>query len=88
MITHLKNLQHKLKRWELLQSGAEFKEFDRRFKFKPRFKYGWFHFKLYHMFQDKPALNLKTFGGFKPRLKFIKFHLRVYKPSNIIKLTP
>ena len=22
---------------------AEFKEFERRFKFKPRFKYGWFH---------------------------------------------
>ena len=24
---------------------AEFKEFERRFKFKPRFKYGWFHLK-------------------------------------------
>ena len=22
---------------------TEFKEFERRFKFKPRFKYGWFH---------------------------------------------
>ena len=31
---------------------AEFKEFERRFKFKPRFKYGWFHFKLFQMFQD------------------------------------
>ena len=31
---------------------AEFKEFERRFKFKPRFKYGWFHLKLYQMFQD------------------------------------
>ena len=31
---------------------AEFKEFERRFKFKPRLKYGWFHFKLYQMFQD------------------------------------
>ena len=29
---------------------AEFKEFERRFKFKPRFKYGWFH--LNQMFQD------------------------------------
>ena len=29
---------------------AEFKEFERRFKFKPRFKYGWFHLKLYQMF--------------------------------------
>ena len=28
-------------------SVAEFKEFKRRFKFKPRFKYGWFHLKLY-----------------------------------------
>ena len=31
---------------------AEFKEFERQFKFKPRFKYGWFHLKLYQMFQD------------------------------------
>ena len=31
---------------------AEFKEFERRFKFKLRFKYGWFHFKLYRMFKD------------------------------------
>ena len=31
---------------------AEFKEFERRFKFKPRIKYGWFHLKLYQMFQD------------------------------------
>ena len=34
------------------QPVAEFKEFERRFKFKPRFKYGWFHLKLYQMFQD------------------------------------
>ena len=32
------------------QPLAEFKEFERRFKFKPRFKYGWFHLKLYQMF--------------------------------------
>ena len=31
---------------------AEFKEFERRFKFKPRFKYGWFHLKSYQMFKD------------------------------------
>ena len=36
----------------LLQPVAEFKEFERRFKFKPRLKYGWFHLKLYQMFQD------------------------------------
>ena len=34
------------------QPVAEFKEFERRFKFKPRLKYGWFHLKLFQMFQD------------------------------------
>ena len=33
-------------------SVAEFKEFERRLKFQPRLKHGWFHFKLYQMFQD------------------------------------
>jgi len=48
---------------------AEFKEFERRFKFKPRLKYGWFHLKLYQMFQDlsrrllaKERLGLKLQG--------------------------
>ena len=31
---------------------SELKKFEPRFKFKPRFKYGWFHLKLYQMFQD------------------------------------
>ena len=31
---------------------AEFKEFEQRFKFKPRFINGWFHLKLYQMLQD------------------------------------
>jgi len=31
---------------------AAFKEIERRFKFKPRLKYGWFHLKLYQMCQD------------------------------------
>ena len=35
----------------IIPTVAEFKEFKRRFKFKPRFKYGWFHLKLYQMFQ-------------------------------------
>ena len=30
---------------------AEFKEFERRFEFKPRFEYDWFHLKFYQMFQ-------------------------------------
>ena len=34
------------------RTETEFKEFERRFKFKPRLKYGWFHLKLYQMFQD------------------------------------
>ena len=34
------------------ETVAEFKEFERRFKFKPRFKYDWFHLKMYQMFQD------------------------------------
>jgi len=33
------------------QTVAEFKEFERRFKFKPRLKYGWFHLKFYQYFQ-------------------------------------
>jgi len=33
-------------------SEAEFKEFERRLKFKPRLKYCWFHLKVYQMFQD------------------------------------
>ena len=40
-----------LKHW-INKTVAEFKEFERRVKFKPRFKYGWFHLKLYQMFQD------------------------------------
>ena len=38
---------------------AEFKEFERRFKFKPRLKYGWFHLKLYHMFKGTVKEKLK-----------------------------
>ena len=37
-------------------SVAKFKEFERRFKFKPWLKYGWFHLKLYQMFQDLSRL--------------------------------
>ena len=33
-------------------SEAEFKEFEPRFKFKPRLNYGWFYLKLYKMFED------------------------------------
>ena len=39
----------------ITRSEAEFKEFKRWLKFKPRLKYGWFHLKLYQRF--RPALN-------------------------------
>ena len=48
---------------------AEFNEFDRRFKFKPRLKYGWFHLKCF-----KIHAGVK----FKPQLKFFKFHLWIH----------
>ena len=43
-----------------LQPEAEFKEFERRLKFKPRLKYGWFHLKLYSMFQDLSRCSIET----------------------------
>ena len=49
-------------------SEAEFKEFEprlkfkQRLKFKSRLKYGWFHLKLYLIFQYlRPALNCNRF---------------------------
>ena len=39
---------------------AEFKEFEPRLKFKPRLKYGWFHLKLYSMFQDLSRRSIET----------------------------
>ena len=43
---------------------AEFKEFESRLKFKPRLKYGWFHLKLYSIFQDLYRRSIETgFGG-------------------------
>ena len=58
-----------LKYQRFASSEAEFKEFEPRFKFKPRLRYGWFHLKLYQMFQDLAGAQFKPgFGGFKPRL--------------------
>ena len=50
LASHNFGLTHKYGKTNL--PVAEFKEFERRFKFKPRLKYGWFHLKLYQMFQD------------------------------------
>ena len=39
--------------YRIQNTVAEFNDLiERRFKFKPRLKYGWFHLKLYQMFQD------------------------------------
>ena len=39
---------------------AKFKEF------KPRLKYGWFHLKLYYIFQDLSRRSIETgFGGIR-----------------------
>ena len=38
---------------------VEFKEFEPRFKFETRLKYGWFHLKLYSMFKIWAGAQLK-----------------------------
>ena len=48
-LKYICNVQHIML---FIKSVAEFKEFERRFKFKPRFKYGGFHLQLHQMFQD------------------------------------
>ena len=48
----VRSINQSLKSQRFTTSVAEFKEFERRFKFMPRLKYGWFHLKLYQMFQD------------------------------------
>ena len=39
---------------------AEIKEFERRLKFEPRLKQGWFHLKLYQMFQDLSRRSIEA----------------------------
>ena len=39
---------------------TEFIEFEPRFKFKPGLKYGWFHVKLYLIFQDLSQRSIET----------------------------
>ena len=40
--------------------AAEFKEFEPRLEFETRLKYGWFHLKLYSMFQDLSRRSIET----------------------------
>ena len=45
-----------------MYTEAEFKEFEPRLKFKQRFKYVWFHLKLYSFFlRFKSALDWNRF---------------------------
>ena len=46
---------------------AEFKEFEPLLKFETRLKYGWFHVKLFSMFQDLSRRSIKT--GFSVDLR-------------------
>ena len=39
---------------------TEFKEFERRLKFKLRLKYGWFHLNLYSLFQYLSRRSIET----------------------------
>ena len=50
---------------------TEFKEFERRFKFKPRFKYGWFHLKLYQMFQKQILRFKRLYKSFLIQCKIV-----------------
>jgi len=45
---------------EIKRSEAEFKEFEPRLKFETWLKHGWFHLKLYSMFQDLSACSIET----------------------------
>ena len=40
--------------------NSESKEFESRLKFETHLKYGWFHLKLYSMFQDFSQRSIKT----------------------------
>ena len=44
----------------IILSEAEFNEFELRLKFKPGLKYGWFHLKLYLIFQDLSRSSIET----------------------------
>ena len=44
----------------LAEPEVEFKEFELWPKFKPRLKYGWFHLKLYSIFQDLSRRSIET----------------------------
>ena len=44
----------------ILKTEAELKGFEPRLKFKPGLKYGWFHFKLYSIFQDLGRRSIET----------------------------
>ena len=59
---------------------AEFKEFELRLKFETRLRYGWFHLKLYSMFQDLSRRSIETgFWRIWDVGQIIKFELGLLK---------
>ena len=51
----------------------QFKEFEPRFKFETRLKYGWFDLKLYLVYWDLSRAQLEpVFGGLETRFEFFK----------------
>jgi len=57
ILSNLNFLSYREVKGILLYTETEFKEFERRLKFKPRLKYGWFHLK---MFQDLGRRSIET----------------------------
>ena len=58
-VLHLENFSF-IAENRIIQPEAEFKEFEPRLKFKSRLKYGWFHLKLYSIFQDLSRRSIET----------------------------
>ena len=55
---------------------AEFKEFERRFKFKPRLKHGYIRAGIY----DRPEMEFKEF---EPRFKSAKTRFKLSAGLNL-----
>ena len=58
------NSCHKIRLFNHISMQPELKEFEPRLKFETRFKYSWFHRKMYSMFQDLSRRSIET--GFWP----------------------
>ena len=60
---------------------AEFKEFELWLKFETPLEYGWFHLKLYSMFEDFSQRSIETgILGFETRLNSLTSEFRLRFP--------